>query len=121
MARKRRQTVKESQVTGTTYLRKLLPLVERLHDEVCECDKAGNRRLHCDQSSPLILAGIVQSGRGVAPESAAGERREAARPECETFATASGLVTSRRGSQATRGTRRQADRNAGDRLERLTG
>jgi hypothetical protein len=35
MARMRRQKVKESEVTGTPYLRKLPPLVERLHDEVC--------------------------------------------------------------------------------------
>ena len=54
MARKRRQKVKEPQVTGTTYLRKVLPLVERLHDEVCVRDKAGNRRLHGDHSSMLF-------------------------------------------------------------------
>jgi hypothetical protein len=36
-------------------LRKLLPLVERLHDDGCERDKAGNRRLHLDQSSTLVL------------------------------------------------------------------
>ena len=47
MAGKRRRKVKESEVTGTKYLRKLLPLLERLHDDGCERDKAGNRRLHC--------------------------------------------------------------------------
>jgi hypothetical protein len=41
MARKRRETVQESHVTGTPYLRKLLPLLERLHDDGCERDKAG--------------------------------------------------------------------------------
>jgi hypothetical protein len=35
MARKRRQKVQEPDVTGTTYLRKLLPLLERLHDDGC--------------------------------------------------------------------------------------
>jgi hypothetical protein len=45
MARKRRRKVKESDVTGTKYLRKLLPLLERLHDDGCARDKAGNRRL----------------------------------------------------------------------------
>lgn len=55
MARKRRQKVKESEVTGTKYLRKLLPLLERLHDDGCERDKAGNRRLHFDQYCTLIL------------------------------------------------------------------
>ena len=48
------EKVKESQVTGTTYLRKLLPLVERLPDEVRGRDKARNRRLHGDQSSTLL-------------------------------------------------------------------
>jgi len=47
--------VKESEVTGTRYLRKLLPLLERLHDDGCARDKAGNRRLHFDQSCTLIL------------------------------------------------------------------
>ena len=46
MAQRRRQTVKESQVTGTTSLRKLPPPVERLPDEVCGRDKAGNRPSH---------------------------------------------------------------------------
>jgi hypothetical protein len=73
MARKRRQTVNEPQVTGATYLRKLLPLVERLHDEVCGRDKAGNCPLHGDHSSSLIRLEIVQAGHGVATESAAGE------------------------------------------------
>jgi hypothetical protein len=45
MARKRRRKVQESEVTGTKYLRKLLPLLERLHDDGCARDKAGNRRL----------------------------------------------------------------------------
>jgi hypothetical protein len=47
----------------------------------------------------------------------AGERREAAGPECETSATTSGLVTSRRASQASCGSRRQAEANANDRLK----
>jgi hypothetical protein len=55
MARKRRQKVQESDVTGTKYLRKLLPLLERLHDDGCARDKAGNRRLHFDQYCTLIL------------------------------------------------------------------
>ncbi len=55
MAQKRRRKVKESEVTGTKYLRKLLPLLERLHDDGCERDKAGNHRLHFDQYCTLIL------------------------------------------------------------------
>ena len=47
----------------------------------------------------------------------AGERKGAARPECETSATASGLATSRPASLSSRGGRRQADANANDRLK----
>jgi hypothetical protein len=36
-----RQKVKESEVTGPKYLRKLLPLLKRLPDDGCERDKAG--------------------------------------------------------------------------------
>jgi hypothetical protein len=36
-------------------LRKLLPLLERLHDDGCERDRLGNRRLHFDQYCTLIL------------------------------------------------------------------
>ena len=54
MAQKRRRKVKESEVTGTKFLRKLLPPRERLHNEGCARDKAGNRRLHGDQSSTLL-------------------------------------------------------------------
>jgi hypothetical protein len=41
MARRCRQKVQESDVTGTKYLRKLLPLLERLHADGCARDKAG--------------------------------------------------------------------------------
>ena len=44
--RSARQKVKESAVTGTTYLRRLPQPVERLPDEVCRRDKAGNRPSH---------------------------------------------------------------------------
>jgi hypothetical protein len=68
-----RQKAKESDVTGTPYLRKELPLVERLPDEVCGCDKAGNHRLHGDQSSPLFLQElfnpVVVSLRSLQPAS----------------------------------------------------
>jgi hypothetical protein len=58
MARKRREKVKEPLVTGTKYLRELLPLLERLHDDGCARDKAGNHRLHVDQYCTLILPSL---------------------------------------------------------------
>ena len=40
--------IKESDITGLKYFDKLAPLLERRHDEACERDKAGNRKLHFD-------------------------------------------------------------------------
>jgi hypothetical protein len=33
----------------------LTPLLEQLHDNGCERDKAGNRKLHFDQYTSMIL------------------------------------------------------------------
>ena len=37
------------------YFDQLAPLLERLHDEACQRDKAGNRDLHFDQYCMLVL------------------------------------------------------------------
>ncbi len=55
MARKKREKIRESEVSGMKYFDKLAPLLERLHDDGCERDKAGNRTLHFDQYCLLIL------------------------------------------------------------------
>jgi hypothetical protein len=55
MAGKKREDVREEDVTGLKYFDKLAPLLARLHDVGCERDKAGNRRLHCDQYCLLVL------------------------------------------------------------------
>ncbi len=69
MAGKRRQKVREKDVTGLKYFDKLSPMLERLHDVGCDRDKAGNRRLHFDQYCMLILLylfnPIVTSLRGI--------------------------------------------------------
>lgn len=54
MAEKRKK-IREQDVTGLKYFRRLLPLFERLHKVGCERDKAGNRKLHMDQYCALIL------------------------------------------------------------------
>ena len=46
MAGRRRRKIREPEITGLKYFKKLLPLLERLHDDGCARDKAGNRRLH---------------------------------------------------------------------------
>lgn len=55
MARKKREKIRESEVSGMKYFDKLAPLLERLHDDGCERGKAGNRTLHFDQYCLLIL------------------------------------------------------------------
>jgi hypothetical protein len=55
MANKKREDVREQDITGLKYFDKLLPLFERLRGVGCERDKAGNRRLHYDQYATLVL------------------------------------------------------------------
>jgi hypothetical protein len=42
-------------IQGWKYLRRLRPLLARLHDDGCRRDRAGNRTLHFDQYGALIL------------------------------------------------------------------
>lgn len=50
-----RKQIREKDVTGLKYFRRLLPLFERLHQVGCGRDKAGNRQLHMDQYCALVL------------------------------------------------------------------
>src|SRR5260370_306962 len=43
---------------GWKYLRRLTPLLARVHEDGCARDKAGNRTLHFDQYCSLILLGL---------------------------------------------------------------
>ena len=55
MAGKRREEVREEDVTALKYFDKLAPLLARLHEVGCDRDKAGNRTLHFDQYCLLVL------------------------------------------------------------------
>jgi hypothetical protein len=55
MAGKKREEVTEKDVAGLKYFDKLAPLLERLHGDACQRDKAGNRLLHFDQYVMLVL------------------------------------------------------------------
>lgn len=55
MAGKRREEITERDISGLKYFDKLAPLLERLHDDGCARDRAGNRELHYDQYCMLIL------------------------------------------------------------------
>jgi len=69
MGMPRRQPVTEKQLQGFKYFKKLLPLLDRLHDHGTERDKAGNRLLHYDQYLALMLLfffnPVVTSIRGL--------------------------------------------------------
>jgi hypothetical protein len=58
MAGKKREDVREEDVTGLKYFDKLAPLLARLHDVGCQRDKAGNRQLHFDQYCLLVLLSL---------------------------------------------------------------
>ena len=66
--------IKESDITGLKFFDKLAPLLQRLHDDGCQRDRAGNRSLHYDQYCMLILLyffnPIVTSLRGIRQASA---------------------------------------------------
>ncbi len=62
MAGKRREKVTERQITGLKYFDKLAPLLERLHDDGCARDRAGNRVLHYDQYCMLMLLYLFNPG-----------------------------------------------------------
>jgi len=55
MAGKKREDLREQDVTGLKYFDKLAPLLARLHEVGCQRDKAGNRLLHFDQYCKLVL------------------------------------------------------------------
>jgi hypothetical protein len=50
-----RSAIREEDVQGLKYFRKLWPLFERLHEVGCQRDKAGNRQLFMDQYCALVL------------------------------------------------------------------
>jgi len=55
MSHQAREPIREEDVQGLKYFRKLWPLFERLHDVGCQRDKAGNRELFMDQYCALVL------------------------------------------------------------------
>lgn len=67
--RKQPERIQEKDITGLKYFDKLNPLLQRLHQDGWERDKAGNRTLHYDQYCMLILLylfnPIVTSLRGI--------------------------------------------------------
>jgi len=50
-----KKKIEEGDITGLKFFDKLAPLLERLHQDGCERDRAGNRTLHYDQYCMLLL------------------------------------------------------------------
>jgi hypothetical protein len=69
MAHPRRKEISDKAVRGLKYFSVLGPLLDRLHADATERDRAGNRVLHFDQYAGLLLLGffspIVTSLRGI--------------------------------------------------------
>jgi hypothetical protein len=69
MAPPRKDAIEEEDLHGFKHFKLLMPLLQRLHDNRCGRDKAGNRVLHYDQYAALILLyffnPIVTSLRGI--------------------------------------------------------
>jgi hypothetical protein len=67
--RSAKKEIEEADITGLKYFDQLAPLLERLHDDGCARDQAGNRSLHYDKYCMLILLylfnPIVTSLRGI--------------------------------------------------------
>ena len=55
--RRKQEKIQEKDITGLKYFDKLNPLLERLHEEGCERDTAGNRQLHFDHLFLLLRPG----------------------------------------------------------------
>jgi hypothetical protein len=55
MPRTARPVIRDKDITGLKYFDQLAPLLERLHDDACTRDTAGNRTLHFDQYCLLML------------------------------------------------------------------
>jgi hypothetical protein len=51
----KRQEIRDSDLQGLKVFQKMAPLLERLHGEACQRDRAHNRTLHMDQYMLLLL------------------------------------------------------------------
>jgi len=53
--RKKKPKIKQSDLQGFKYFKTLSQMLERLHNQGCQRDRAGNRVLHMDQYMTLLL------------------------------------------------------------------
>jgi hypothetical protein len=50
-----RERIREEQLHGFKHFKLHTPILERLHNDDCQCDRAGNRIVHHGQYAALIL------------------------------------------------------------------
>lgn len=55
MAREKRDAIQKEDLQGFKFFKPLARLLDTLHDEACDRDRAGNRILHMDQYVSLLL------------------------------------------------------------------
>jgi len=69
MGQTRKDAIEEKDLHGFKHFKLLMPILEKLRNDGCRRDKAGNRKLHFDQYAALILLyffnPIVTSLRGI--------------------------------------------------------
>jgi hypothetical protein len=69
MAHPHRKEIRDKDLSGLKYFKVLGPLLDRLHTDATERDRAGNRNLHFDQYAGLLLLAffnpIIDSLRGI--------------------------------------------------------
>jgi hypothetical protein len=69
MGAPKKSEIQEKDLHGFKHFKLLLPVLAKLHDNGCERDRAGNRKLHFDQYTALILLyffnPIISSLRGI--------------------------------------------------------
>jgi hypothetical protein len=74
MAPSRRKEIRAKDLSGLKYFKLLGPLLDRLHADATQRDRAGNRILHYDQYAGLLLLAffnpIIDSLRGIQQASA---------------------------------------------------
>ena len=56
MGRRKRDKIEPAQIQGCKYFQLIPELLERLHGQATERDKAGNREFFCDQYVSLLLS-----------------------------------------------------------------
>ena len=69
MGAPKKTEIQENDLHGFKHFKLLLPVLAKLHHNGCGRDRAGNRRLHFDQYTALILLyffnPIISSRRGI--------------------------------------------------------